>query len=138
MRLPAAFLQPKYVIKYAFMPNKPTPIHPWIAQLPAALRARMDANGHTQKDVESVTGVPQPQISRALNGHRKRPTEAMRKLCKYAELDTEANGTPSMAELAGLLQRVVAGGPAATECAKGVLESLALLLGNSAKRKLKT
>lgn len=138
MCLLTAFLWVKYAIKYAFMPNKLTPIHPWIAQLPAALRARMDANEHTQKDVEYATGVPQPQISRALNGQRKRPTEAMRKLCRYAELKVEGKDAPPMAELVGLLQRVVAGGPAATICAKGVLENLAWLLGNSAKRKPKT
>lgn len=120
------------------MPTKSAPTHPWIAQLPAALRARMDANEHTQKDVAKATGVPQPQVSRALNGQRKRPTEAMRKLCRYAELEMESNDAPPIAELVGLLQRVVAGGPEATTCAKGVLENLALFLGNSAKREPKT
>lgn len=109
-----------------------------MAQLPTALRARMDANGHTQKEVEAATGVRQPQISRVLNGHRKRPTEAMKKLCRYAELETKDGNVTSLAELTGLLQHVVAGGPAATACAKGVLESLALLLGNHAKSDQKT
>jgi len=104
-----------------------------MVQLPAALRARMDANGHTQEDVETATGVSQPQISRALNGQRKQPTEPMLKLCQYAELKTDVEETVSLVELTGLLQRIVAGGPAATACAKGVLENLALLLGSSEK-----
>lgn len=99
-----------------------------MAQLPTALRARMEANGHIQKDVEAATGVPQSQISRALNGRRKRPTEPMMKLCQYAELDAgDVNGA-SLVELNGLLQRVVTSGPIATECAKRVLEGLTLLL----------
>lgn len=91
----------------------------------------MDVNGHTQMDVEIATGVPQPQISRALNGQRKRPTGAMRKLCQYAELEIGEIGegsATSLVELTELLQRLVAGGPATTACTKGVLESLALLL----------
>lgn len=109
-----------------------------MTQLPGALRARMDANGHTQKDVEMATGVPQPQISRALNGQRKRPTKAMQRLCRYAELEIEEESTTSLVELMELLQRFVAGGPAATTCAKGVLESVALLLGNAGKNNGKT
>ena len=109
-----------------------------MTQLPGALRARMEANGHTQKDVEIATGVPQPQISRVLNGQRKRPTDAMQKLCRYAELEMDGESAPSLVELMGLLQRLVSGGPAATACAKGVLESLTLLLGNSAKNNQKT
>jgi len=109
-----------------------------MTQLPGALRARMDANGHTQKDVEVATGVPQPQISRVLNGQRKRPTKAMKKLCRYAELKVGEESDTSLIELMELLQRLVAGGPAATACAKGVLESLTLLLGNSAKNNQKT
>lgn len=134
----AAFLWAKYAINYAFMPNKSGPIHPWMTRLPGALRARMDSNGHTQKDVEVATGVPQPQISRVLNGQRKRPTEAMLKLCRYAELKTGEESATSWVELTELLQRLVAGGPAATACAKGVLESLTLLLGNPAKNDQKT
>lgn len=109
-----------------------------MAQLPVALRARMDANGHVQKDVEKATGVPQPQISRVLNGQRKRPTEAMKKLCRYAELEMEGGNATSLVELTGLLQRIVAGGPAAMTCAKRVLESLALLLETPAKSNQKT
>lgn len=109
-----------------------------MTQLPSALRARMDVNGHTQKDVEAATGVPQPQISRVLNGQRKRPTEAMKRLCLYAELEAREESATSLVELTELLQRVVAGGPAVTACAKGVLESLTLLLGNPAKNNQKT
>jgi hypothetical protein len=94
----------------------------------------MSVNGHVQKDVEAATGVPQPQISRALNGHRKRPTEPMKKLCQYAELTPKGENAVAMAELHGLLQDVATGGPAAAECAKRVLEGLALLLGGATNK----
>lgn len=119
------------------MPNRKAPVHFWMTQLPAALRARMDAEGHTQKDVENATGVPQPQISRALNGRRKRPTDAMRKLCLYADLEAERETLSGTAELSGLIQQVIAGGPEATECVTGILKSLMPLLGNPTQRKQK-
>lgn len=97
-----------------------------MARLPAALRERMHANGHTQIDVERLTGVPQPQISKALSGVRKRPTEPMRKLCQYADIEAQG-GVPHTAELTELLQRVVASGPATAECVRGILQSLAAL-----------
>ncbi len=137
MCLPATFLRAKYAIKYAYMPNRKAPVHSWMAQLPAALRARMDVEGHTQKDVEDATGVPQPQISRVLNGRRKRPTDAMRKLCLYADLKTTGEALSGSAELSGLLQQVIAGGPQATACVTGILKSLMPLLENPTQRKRK-
>lgn len=108
-----------------------------MVQLPVALRARMDISGHTQKDVEATTGVSQSQISRALNGKRKRPTEAMQKLCRYANLEIKNESASALAELYALLQQVIAGGPAAAACVKGVLESLVPLLENPARYKRK-
>lgn len=94
----------------------------------------MLANGHTQKDVETATGVPQPQISRALKGFRKRPTQAMRKLCQYAGIDFGDNrDSPSLAELVELLQNVAAGSPVAAECVKGMLQSLAPLAARASR-----
>ncbi|WP_165782358.1 helix-turn-helix domain-containing protein [Solilutibacter silvestris] len=104
-------------------------------QLPAALRARMNASGHTQNDVEKETGVPQSQISRALNGQRKRPTNEMLKLCRYADLCIENESVPVLEELSKLLEQIASGGPVATACARGILGSLALLLRDSTERK---
>jgi len=97
-----------------------------MARLPVALRERMDANRHTQVEVEKLTGVPQPQISKALKGVRKRPTEPMRRLCRYASIEVH-DGAPNTAELSALLQKVLAHGPATAECVRGILQSLAAL-----------
>lgn len=110
-------------------------MNPLMARLPAALRERMQANSHTQKDVEKATGVPQPQVSRAIKGLRKRPTEAMQKLCRYAFIEDDDSGTPTLAELSVLLQKIVGGNPAAAECVKGVLQSLAPLLTSTSGKK---
>lgn len=98
-----------------------------MARLPTALRARMEALGHTQKDVAAATGVPQPQISRALRGERKRLTPAMRRLSKYAEIESSALGGVDE-DLHRLLAHVVSSGPLAEECVRGVLRSLVPLL----------
>jgi transcriptional regulator with XRE-family HTH domain len=94
----------------------------------------MRDKGHTQKDVERLTGVPQPQVSRALNGLRKRPTKAIRKLCDYAFIGGDHAASPTFAELSALLQEIVAGHPAAAECVKGVLQSLAPLVTNPTEK----
>ncbi len=114
------------------MPNKPAKVDPLMARLPAALRERMQANNHTQKDVEKATAVPQPQISKALKGLRKRPTEPMLKLCQYASIAAPIDA-PSAAELSDLLQKVVASSPATAECVRGILESLANLTSGKSK-----
>lgn len=110
-------------------------MNPLMARLPAALRERMQANRHTQSDVEAATGVPQPQISRALKGLRKRPTEPMQKLCQYAFIENDDSGRPTLAELSALLHKIVGGHPAAAECVKGVLQSLAPLLTSTSGKK---
>ena len=124
--MPATFVQVHHAIEYAFMPNKPAATDPLMARLPAALRERMHANGHTQIDVEKLTGVPQPQISKALKGVRKRSTEPMRRLCRYAAIGAK-DDAPHTAELVELLQQVVASGPATAECVRGILQNLAAL-----------
>jgi transcriptional regulator with XRE-family HTH domain len=105
------------------MPNKPSAIDPVMAQLPAALKARMKEKGHVQEDVERITGIPQPQISKVLKGCRKRLTEPMRLLCRYACLEIEEAG-PDTLELSQLLQRVVESSPAAADCVRTILQSL--------------
>jgi transcriptional regulator with XRE-family HTH domain len=113
------------------MPNKKALTDPAMLRLPEALRRRMQALGHTQSDVHAVTGVSQPQISKALNAHRKRLTEPMRALCHYADLEVAQEQPPALAELAQLLQTLVDGNPAAADCVKGVLKSLAPLVAGA-------
>jgi transcriptional regulator with XRE-family HTH domain len=107
-------------------------MHPAMRALPAALRARMDSLGHHQSDVSERTGVPQPQISRALNGERKRLTPAMRELCRYAEL---GEGLPLSAgetteEVTALLQHLIGDSAPAAAHMKSVLRSLAPLMAD--------
>lgn len=100
-------------------------------RLPEALRRRMRAEQHTQMDVSSLTGVPQSQISKALNGRRKRLTQPMIALCQYAGLETTSNHPPALAELTQILQMLVEGNPAAAACIKDVLQGLAPLVAGA-------
>lgn len=119
-----------YAIKYAYMPQNQQTIHPLMRALPAALRARMDALGHTQMQVYEETGVPQPQISRALTGTRKRLTPSMLTLCRYALLDPDKVSTTSAAvsDLMGLIQHLVGDSAPAAAHMKALLRSLAPLM----------
>lgn len=107
-------------------------MHPVMRALPVALRARMDSLGHRQNDVVAHTGVPQPQVSRALNGERKRLTPAMQKLCQYAEIEkslpTAASETTE--EVAALLQHLIGDSASAAAHMKAVLRSLAPLMAS--------
>lgn len=111
-------------------------LHPALRALPGALRARMDVLGHAQIDVEAATGVPQPQISRALNGVRKRLTPPMRELCRYAGLDDMSIPSVSDAsqEVAILLQHMIGDSAPAAAHMKGVLRSLAPLVADYRRR----
>jgi hypothetical protein len=110
--------------------------HPVMSALPGALRARMDSLGHDQIDVEAATGVPQPQISRALNGTRKRLTPPMIKLCRYAELGDGVSPGPDtvVQELSVLLQHVIGDSASAAAHMKAVLRSLAPIMADYRRR----
>jgi len=85
--------------------------------------------GHIQGDVSKVTGVPQPQISRALAGRRKRLTEPMRALCRYACLDIEDSSTQASSDdLIRLVRDLAGDSPAAASALHGVLSSIAPLI----------
>jgi hypothetical protein len=111
------------------MPVKPSKQHPALRILASALAARMKLLDHTQDDVFKETGVPQPQISRALAGRRKRLTEPMRALCVYACIETEKTGQrASSDELIELVRELAGDSPAAASALHGVLSSIAPLL----------
>jgi predicted XRE-type DNA-binding protein len=123
-----------YAIKYAYMPKRASTVHPLMAQLPDALRARMKAKNHEQKDVKRITGVPQPVISKVLAGQRKRATRPMLELCRYAGLDYHS---PSqVARLATLLVVTTEAHPAAAEHVERILERLVALIRTSPNQKL--
>lgn len=118
------------------MPNREHSVHPVLRALPGALRARMDSLGHNQMDVEAATGVPQPQVSRALNGVRKRMTPPMRELCRYAGIGDGSSPVVSHGadEVAILLQRMIGESAPAAAHMKAVLRSLAPLMANYRRR----
>lgn len=131
----AGSLSAIYTINYAYMPNRKHDTHAALRALPGALRARMDSLGHDQLDVEAATGVPQPQISRALNGIRKRLTPPMRELCRYAGLDDDSPPVNAAAqELAALVQHMIGDSTAAAVHMKAVLRSLAPLMADCRRR----
>lgn len=72
------------------MPRGKQPIDPRILDAIPRIKAHMLAHGHTQPDVERLTGQPQSQISRLLAGKRTRVTDPVREICKYANIDLEA------------------------------------------------
>ncbi|NVJ65368.1 MAG: helix-turn-helix domain-containing protein [Gammaproteobacteria bacterium] len=56
------------------------------AKLRAKLKSHMRKKRHNQKDVEAITGVSQPLISRALNGDWKVLSPKIKILCDYCGL----------------------------------------------------
>lgn len=110
------------------MPKGPIQTDPRMAWLPAALDARMKAFGHKQGDVERLTGVPQPQISKVLKGTRKRLTEPMEALCRYAETGEGVSADTRISALAAQLVWMVAQQSSRKEAVKSVLEGLIALI----------
>lgn len=118
------------------MPKKPQSFHPLMRSLPAALGARMTALGHSQIEVSAATGVPQPQISRALRGARKRLTPDMEKLCRYALLgvDAPADVSDTALEVTLLMRQLIGDSTQAAAHMKAVLRSLAPLIADYRQR----
>lgn len=112
------------------MPISRANVDPLLLRLPAALQARMAELGHNQMEAAKAAGVSQSDVSRALNGQRKRLTEPMRRLCQYANVhaDTAPDAEHSIAELSQLLRRVIGDNPHAAPQLSAVLHSLAPLL----------
>jgi transcriptional regulator with XRE-family HTH domain len=126
----------KISVFYAYMPVKTSTPHPELGRLPAALLARMKALGHTQLDVARETGVPQPQISRALRGKRKRLTAPISALCRYAGLDShEPQSGASPADLARLVVQLSGDDPSAAAALQTVLSGIAELIQQRTRSK---
>ena len=107
-----------------------------MCSLPAALGERMIALGHSQVEVSSLTGVPQPQISRALKGARKRLTPDMEKLCRYALLNAEDPAVVGdvALEVTLLMRQLIGDSTLAAAHMKAVLRSLAPLMADYRQR----
>ena len=96
----------------------------------------MTSLGHSQIEVSAITGVPQPQISRTLQGARKRLTPEMKKLCRYALLDAEdpAGGGDAALEVTLLMRQLIGDSALAAAHMKAMLRSLAPLMADFRQR----
>lgn len=53
----------------------------------AKLNTAFECKGETQEALQTSTGISQSEISKILNGVRKKPNKAFFKLCQYAKID---------------------------------------------------
>lgn len=115
---------------YVNMPNKMQKKSALVFELGAALRQQMIVHGDTQQEVSQKTGVSQSDISRILNGQRKRLGKSAKRLCQYACIDTSPTSEASAARelLSHTLHRAVGDNAAATLALIQVVESLIPLL----------
>lgn len=87
----------------------------------------MLAHGHTQPYVAKLTGQPQSQVSRLLAGKRARVTDAVRQICRYANIDLEAALPASVHErrLSHAVRQVLVDNPHGAVALARVIEALA-------------
>jgi transcriptional regulator with XRE-family HTH domain len=64
-------------------------------KLAKSLENKMKENGHTQQDIEQLTGVCQPLISRALNKNWKVLSPKIKALYLYCDLPISEKVDPS-------------------------------------------
>lgn len=57
----------------------------------AKLKSSFERKGETQDTIQANTGIKQSEISKILNGVRKKPNQAFYELCQYAEIDYPEN-----------------------------------------------
>lgn len=57
------------------------------ARAVAKLNAVFERKGETQNTIHSNTGIKQSEISKILNGVRKKPNQAFYALCQYAKIN---------------------------------------------------
>jgi transcriptional regulator with XRE-family HTH domain len=67
--------------KYAIIKNAT------FARAVAKLNDIFNQRGEIQNTIALNTGIKQSEISKVLNGVRKKPNEAFQKLCQYAEIE---------------------------------------------------
>lgn len=109
------------------MPHGKQPIDPRILDAIPRIKAHMLAAGHNQPDVARATGQPQSQISRLLAGKRARVTDAVRKICRYANIDLEATLPASAQErrLSQAVRQVLVDNPHGAGVLARIIEALA-------------
>jgi transcriptional regulator with XRE-family HTH domain len=56
-----------------------------------AITRQMETRGENQPQVSKATGVSQSEVSRILAGERRKVTDHVRALCKYAGIDVDAD-----------------------------------------------
>lgn len=110
--------------------------HPLLRQLPGALRAQMEREGLSQSALSKRVSIPQWEISRALNSKRKRLTDPMRVLCRYAGLmDAEEAANEQQDRLNALMRELVGESPRAARVVENMLLTLAPVLSELGAKK---
>jgi transcriptional regulator with XRE-family HTH domain len=92
----------------------------------------MNQRGHTQQDVVRLSKQSQSQVSKFLSGRRHRITDAVRAICRYAEIeiDDATASFPSPVPLSQSVRRVLAHNPHAAELVARIIEALLPVLSN--------
>lgn len=112
------------------MQNRWHATDPFIAQIRIAVRAHMVANKHTQNQVVKLTGMPQSQLSRFLNGGGKRMTRHLQALCDYAKIPHKPHVQPTIVEqqLSQVLREAIGDNPAAAQALTRIVQVLTPVL----------
>jgi transcriptional regulator with XRE-family HTH domain len=112
---------------YADMPLKPTSADRRLAEALPRIRAVMQQRGHTQKDVEVLTGVAQSQLSKLLGGRRRRVTPDVQRIFQYAGIGETPAATEhaELARLSRTIRRAVGNNTRRARLVIRVIEALA-------------
>lgn len=103
---------------------------PRLPAIVAAIKDQMRRRGHTQSQVARASGVNQGEVSRILANQRKRLTNPIRRLCKYANYyaDDARQENNRSDELSQVLGKVIGDNPAAVEILTRVVQTLLPIL----------
>ena len=117
---------------HASMPRPPSSIDSQLARAIPLIAKAMADRGHRQEDVSKLTGIPQYQISKILGGKRRRFSNAVERLCQYAEIDGAAVApeAPELDRLSRTVRRVIGDNPRRAALLTRVLEALAPALAH--------
>lgn len=94
----------------------------------------MAAEGHHQKDVVQLSGMPQSRVSRFLRGQGKRLTDRYSGLCKYANYDPEQhkNDHAVQRQLSQAVSQAIGNNMSAAQALTTIIQALAPFLQGGA------
>lgn len=97
-------------------------------KLAKSLEIKMKQNGHTQRDIEKLTGVCQPLISRALHKNWKVLSPKIKELYLYCDLPISEQVDPTKSiKIMNAIRKVWDGSKSQEAFIARVIENIALL-----------